>query len=62
MLIDACQSETLASVMAQTKGVVFYSTPHHGSSLAAYSQQAKYLLFPSTEVKELSQGEGQSRL
>ncbi|XP_063963574.1 protein SERAC1-like [Lytechinus pictus] len=55
MLIDASQSETMAMVMGETKGVVFYSTPHHGSSLAAYSQQAKYLLYPSTEVKELSQ-------
>ncbi|XP_071506492.1 protein SERAC1-like [Diadema antillarum] len=54
MLIDASQSETMASVMGQTKGVVFYSTPHHGSALAAYSQQAKFLLYPSTEVKELS--------
>eukprot|EP00057_Strongylocentrotus_purpuratus_P021149 XP_011675623.1 PREDICTED: protein SERAC1 [Strongylocentrotus purpuratus] len=54
MLIDASQSETMATVMGETKGVVFYSTPHHGSSLAAYSQQAKYLLYPSTEVKELS--------
>ena len=64
MLIEASQSETMATVMGETKGVVFYSTPHHGSSLAAYSQQAKYLLYPSTEVKELAPGKsrGGSRI
>ena len=39
-----------------TIGVIFYSTPHHGSSLAKYSNQAKYMLYPSVEVQELDQG------
>ena len=39
-----------------TIGVVFYSTPHHGSTLAKYSNQAKYMLFPSIEVQELDKG------
>ena len=39
-----------------TIGVLFYSTPHRGSSLAKYSNQAKYMLYPSVEVKELHEG------
>ena len=39
-----------------TIGVIFYSTPHHGSSLAKYSNQAKYMLYPSIEVQELNKG------
>lgn len=38
-----------------TKGIVFYSTPHLGSALASYSSQARHLLLPSVEVKELCQ-------
>lgn len=38
-----------------TKGVVFYSTPHLGSALASYSSQARHLILPSVEVKELCQ-------
>lgn len=40
-----------------TKGIVFYSTPHLGSALASYSSQARHLLLPSVEVKELCQSE-----
>ena len=39
----------------KTKGIVFYSTPHLGSALASYSSQARHLLLPSVEVKELCQ-------
>ena len=38
-----------------TKGIVFYSTPHLGSALASYSSQARHLILPSVEVKELCQ-------
>ncbi|XP_041369915.1 protein SERAC1-like [Gigantopelta aegis] len=37
----------------QTRGFVFYSVPHHGSVLANRSNTAKYILYPSVEVKEL---------
>ena len=40
-----------------TKGIVFYSTPHLGSALASYSSQARHLILPSVEVKELCQSE-----
>lgn len=42
-----------------TKGIVFYSTPHLGSALASYSTQASHLLLPSVEVKELCQSKWQ---
>ncbi|XP_022097729.1 protein SERAC1-like [Acanthaster planci] len=55
MLLDACERSELQEVADQTHGVVFFSTPHHGSALAAASQQAKLLIYPSVEVKELIQ-------
>ncbi|XP_033632514.1 protein SERAC1-like isoform X1 [Asterias rubens] len=55
MLLDACENPELENIAEKTHGVIFFSTPHHGSSLAAASQQAKMLLYPSVEVKELVQ-------
>ena len=43
------------SMFDNTKGIVFYSTPHLGSALASYSSQARHLILPSVEVKELCQ-------
>lgn len=53
MLVDAMTDLNHEKIFLNTKGVVFYSTPHRGSSLATISNQAKYILFPSVEVKEL---------
>jgi len=36
-----------------TKGVVFYSTPHEGSEIASLNSIIKYFFFPSIEVQEL---------
>lgn len=44
------------SIVNNTRGIVFYSVPHHGSRLAEYSINVRFLLFPSVEVKELSKG------
>ncbi|CAL1526995.1 unnamed protein product [Lymnaea stagnalis] len=38
---------------SQTRGVLFFSVPHHGSSVVDVMMYAKYLLFPSVEVQEL---------
>ncbi len=43
-------------VCSQTRGIVFYSVPHHGSTLADISNQAGYLVYPSVEVRELRKG------
>ena len=56
MLVMAKENPMLHRVVEETKGLVFYSVPHQGSPLAARSAQAKYVLYPSVEVTELSQG------
>ncbi|XP_036269361.1 protein SERAC1 isoform X3 [Pipistrellus kuhlii] len=54
MLLEASQNPEMSSVIDNTRGIIFYSVPHHGSHLADYSVNVRYLLFPSLEVKELS--------
>ncbi|XP_075410433.1 protein SERAC1 isoform X1 [Tenrec ecaudatus] len=54
MLIEASKRPELSALIRNTRGVIFYSVPHHGSRLAEYSVNYRYLLFPSLEVKELS--------
>ncbi|XP_069625469.1 protein SERAC1 isoform X2 [Ranitomeya imitator] len=54
MLVNASKDTELQDFVKNTRGIAFYSVPHHGSRLAEYSVNARLLLFPSTEVKELS--------
>ncbi|XP_012880038.1 PREDICTED: protein SERAC1 [Dipodomys ordii] len=54
MLLEASQKPELSTIINNTRGIIFYSVPHHGSRLAEYSVNIRYLLFPSLEVKELS--------
>uniref|UniRef100_A0A4W3IFY7 Protein SERAC1 n=1 Tax=Callorhinchus milii TaxID=7868 RepID=A0A4W3IFY7_CALMI len=54
MLLDAKEDPEMRAMVQNTQGIVFYSVPHHGSRLAEYSINARFLLFPSVEVKELS--------
>ncbi|XP_062980566.1 protein SERAC1 [Elgaria multicarinata webbii] len=54
MLLDASRDPEMDSIVNNTRGIVFYSVPHHGSRLAEYSINVRFLLFPSMEVKELS--------
>ena len=56
MLVDACDKPELEQLVENSHGVVFFSTPHHGTSLAALSQKAQSLLYPTVEVQDLSQG------
>lgn len=56
MLLEASQNPEMRTVIDNTRGIIFYSVPHHGSHLADYSVNVRYLLFPSLEVKELSKG------
>ncbi|KAF7669589.1 hypothetical protein LDENG_00173850 [Lucifuga dentata] len=53
MLLDASEDPDMAGLLKNTKGIVFYSVPHHGTFMAEYSVNARYLLFPSIEVREL---------
>ncbi|MBZ3871296.1 Protein SERAC1 [Sciurus carolinensis] len=54
MLLEASKEPEMNPVISNTRGIIFYSVPHHGSHLAEYSVNIRYLLFPSLEVKELS--------
>lgn len=54
MLLEAAKKPELGAMINNTRGIIFYSVPHHGSHLAEYSVSVRYLLFPSLEVKELS--------
>ncbi|XP_008837677.1 protein SERAC1 isoform X6 [Nannospalax galili] len=54
MLLEASKKPELSTIVNNTRGLLFYSVPHHGSHLAEYSVNIRYLLFPSLEVKELS--------
>ena len=40
-------------LLRQTKGIVFYSTPHRGSHVAVFNQTTQMLVWPSVEVQEL---------
>jgi len=55
MLVEAGQAEDPDTrlLAENTKGVVFYSTPHQGSQIANLNSVIKYLFFPSVEVQEL---------
>ena len=56
MLLEASKRPEMNTIINNTRGIIFYSVPHHGSHLAEYSVNIRYLLFPSLEVKELSKG------
>lgn len=45
------------SLFEQTKAIVFYSTPHKGSHLAALNPTSQIIVWPSVEVQELRESE-----
>uniref|UniRef100_A0A672FRH6 Protein SERAC1 n=1 Tax=Salarias fasciatus TaxID=181472 RepID=A0A672FRH6_SALFA len=53
MLLDASGDPDMDGLLNNTKGILFYSVPHHGTFMAEYSVNVRYLLFPSIEVREL---------
>ncbi|XP_076011241.1 protein SERAC1 [Genypterus blacodes] len=53
MLLDASEDPDMEGLLKNTKGIMFYSVPHHGTFMAEYSVNVRYLLFPSVEVREL---------
>ncbi|XP_044024384.1 protein SERAC1 isoform X2 [Siniperca chuatsi] len=53
MLLDASEDPDMRELLKNTKGIMFYSVPHHGTFMAEYSVNVRYLLFPSIEVREL---------
>ena len=53
LLAQSSSEPSLNSVAENTKGIVFYSTPHEGSEIAKMNSVVKYIVFPSVEVQEL---------
>lgn len=55
LLIESAQSEdeNLKKLSENTKAILFYSTPHRGSSLATMPRAAAAILWPSTDVRQL---------
>jgi len=58
ILVSAAETSSERNLVDNTRGIVFYSVPHEGSSLADYSSRttAAYLLYPSVEVRDLRAG------
>jgi len=59
ILVSAADTSSVErGLVDNTRGVLFYSVPHNGSSLADYSSRptAAYLLYPSVEVRDLRAG------
>ncbi|GLV44251.1 uncharacterized protein CBL_12453 [Carabus blaptoides fortunei] len=58
MLVKAWESKDpdKKRLCENTKGVVFYSTPHKGTNIASFNQTTSLFLWPSVEVRELKAG------
>ena len=55
-MLELAEKGPYSPMKHQTCGLLLYSVPHRGLSIAALTSQIHYLLNPSTEVKELSIG------
>ncbi|XP_034181766.2 protein SERAC1 [Osmia lignaria lignaria] len=53
MLINEWKNGDKNNICKNTRGIVFYSTPHRGSRVAALKQTVQMLVWPSVEVQEL---------
>ena len=63
MLVSAANSSAASDadreLVANARGVLFYGTPHAGTAMANLGSAAKYLFFPTAEVRELETGSPQ---
>ncbi|KAF9406303.1 hypothetical protein HW555_013276 [Spodoptera exigua] len=57
VLVEASQSnqQLLKKIADNTKAVLFFSTPHKGSSMATMPRAAAAVLWPSNDVRQLQQ-------
>lgn len=56
MLSLADDDTQFTNMVNNTVGVVFYSVPHRGSTLAQLSNTASYIVAPTVEVQEMGRG------
>ena len=54
MLINLANTPNGSSIIENTKGIVFYSTPHLGSSFAKRAMHLSLALLPSKEIEDLA--------
>lgn len=57
VLVEASESnlQELKKIAGNTKAILFFSTPHKGSSMAAMPRAAAAVLWPSNDVRQLQQ-------
>lgn len=53
MLVNEWKNGDKNDICKNTRGVIFYSTPHRGSRVAVLKQTTQMLVWPSVEVQEL---------
>ncbi|KAK2576698.1 hypothetical protein KPH14_005359 [Odynerus spinipes] len=53
ILVQEWKNGDKHDICKNTRGIVFYSTPHRGSHIAALTQTTQMLVWPSIEVQEL---------
>ncbi|XP_031826616.1 protein SERAC1 isoform X2 [Nomia melanderi] len=53
MLVDEWKNGDKKNICKNTRGIIFYSTPHRGSRVAVLKHTTQMLLWPSVEVQEL---------
>ncbi|KZC14051.1 PREDICTED: protein SERAC1-like [Dufourea novaeangliae] len=53
MLVDEWKNGDKNNICKNTRGIIFYSTPHRGSRVAVLTQTTQMLVWPSVEVQEL---------
>ncbi|KAK9310319.1 hypothetical protein QLX08_000325 [Tetragonisca angustula] len=53
MLVDEWKTGDQNDICKNTRGIIFYSTPHRGSRVAALKQATQMVVWPSIEVQEL---------
>ncbi|CAL7936144.1 unnamed protein product [Xylocopa violacea] len=53
MLVDEWKNGDKNDICKNTRSIIFYSTPHRGSRVAALKQVTQMVVWPSVEVQEL---------
>ncbi|XP_046486906.1 protein SERAC1 isoform X1 [Neodiprion pinetum] len=59
ILVQEWKNNDRNHICKNTRGIIFYSTPHRGSHVAALKQTTQMFVWPSVEVQELREGSKQ---